>query len=296
MSRRWAAILLALVLLAACGGGDEPSGEATPTESASPTAEPSASPEAPSPPAPESPSPSPSPTRAPAPRPAPPPPPPPAPAPAVEQPATGPAPPGQYVFDETGQIATQGCLIANQPAPTPTRLNVGGLNGNRQQLDRDQTGSGSVGSISNIVLEYREDGAYVVSLRQEQRVNGQVLAFDFQAPSPQRLIPAFPRVGDTTSFALTSTNGQVRVDSNSTVEAVNENVALGQGGSVRTVRLRTTSNISGTSPQGSLNLQVTRTSWYAVDKHIEVKDVTDTRGTVGLCRVNFHVESLARAV
>ncbi len=294
MSRRWLACLLTLVLLAACGGDEDPAGEATPTESPSPTASAEASPEAPGPSAP--PAPSESPTRPAPPRPAPPPPPAAAPAPAAAQPATGPAAPGQYVFDETGQIGTQGCLMANQPAPTPTRLNVGGVNGNRQQLDRDQTGSGSVGSVSNIVLEYRDDGAYVVSLRQEQRVNGQVLAFDFQAPSPQRLIPAFPRVGEATAFALTSTNGQVRVDANSTVEAVNENVTLGQGASLRTVKLRTTSNISGTSPQGSLNLQVTRTSWYAVDKHIEVKDVTDTTGTVGLCRVNFHVESLARSV
>lgn len=294
MSRRWLACLLTLVLLAACGGDEDPAGRATPTEPASPTASASASPEAPSPSAPPAPSPSASPSRPAAPRPAPPPPA--APAPAAAQPATGPAAPGEYVFDETGQIGTQGCLVANQAAPTPTRLNVGGVNGNRQQLDRDQTGSGSVGSVSNIVLEYRDDGAYVVSLRQEQRVNGQVLAFDFQAPSPQRLIPAFPRVGETTAFALTSTNGQVRVDANSTVEAVNENVTLGQGAGLRTVKLRTISNISGTSPQGSLNLQVTRTSWYAVDKHFEVKDVTDTTGTVGLCRVNFHVESLARAV
>lgn len=295
MSRRLVAALVALILLAACGGGEDAAGEATPTEPATPTESASPSPEAASPSAP-APSPSASPTRPAAPRPAPPPPPAPAPAPAAAQPATGPAAPGQYVFDETGQIGTQGCLVANQPAPTPTRLNVGGVNGNRQQLDRDQTGSGSVGSVSNIVLEYRDDGAYIVSLRQEQRVNGQVLAFDFQAPSPQRLIPAFPRVGETTAFALTSTNGQVRVDANSTVEAVNENVSLGQGAGLRTVKLRTTSNISGTSPQGSLNLQVTRTSWYSVEKHIEVKDVTDTTGTVGLCRVNFHVESLARSV
>ena len=295
MSRRLVAALVALILLAACGGGEDPAGEATPTEPATPTESASPSPEAASPSAP-APSPSASPTRPAAPRPAPPPPPAPAPAPAAAQPATGPAAPGQYVFDETGQIGTQGCLVANQPAPTPTRLNVGGVNGNRQQLDRDQTGSGSVGSVSNIVLEYRDDGAYIVSLRQEQRVNGQVLAFDFQAPGPQRLIPAFPRVGETTAFALTSTNGQVRVDANSTVEAVNENVSLGQGAGLRTVKLRTTSNISGTSPQGSLNLQVTRTSWYSVEKHIEVKDVTDTTGTVGLCRVNFHVESLARSV
>ena len=293
MSRRLVALLV-VVLLAACGGEEEPARRATPTESAS------ASPTATATPSPESPSPSASaPASPPAapPRPAPPrPAPAPAPAPAAAQPATGPASPGQYIFDESGAIRTEGCLIANQPPPTPTRLNVGPVNGNRQQLDRDQTGSGTVGSISNILFEYREDGAYVVSLRQEQRVNGQVLAFDFQAPNPQRLIPAFPNVGDTGGFSLTSTNGQVRVDAGSTVEAVGENVTLGQGGSTRTIKLRTTSTIGGVSPQGSLNLQVTRTSWYSMDKHIEVKDITDTTGTVGLCRVNFHVESLARAV
>ena len=286
-------MVLVLALLAACGGGDEPAPRSTPTASASPSKSPSPEPESPSAPAPPSPAPPPAPgPPAAAPRPAPAPPPP---APAAPQPVTGPAPPGQYIFDEAGQIGTQGCLVANQPPPTPTRLNVGPVEGNRQTLNRDQTGSGTVGSVSNITFEYREDGAYVASLRQEQRVNGQVLAFDFQTPSPQRFIPAFPQVGDTGGFSLTSTNGQVRVDAASRVEAF-ENVTLGGGASLRTIRLRTTSTIGGTSPQGSLNLQVTRTSWYSVDKHIEVKDVTDTTGTVGLCRVNFHVESLARSV
>lgn len=184
--------------------------------------------------------------------------------------------------------------MANQAAPTPTRLNVGGLNGNRQVIERDQTGSGSVGSVSRIEFEYREDGAYLVALHQEQRVNAQTLTFDFQANPPQRLIPAFPKVGDTGNLALTS--GQVNVNAGSTVEAVDEPVTLGQGGALRTIRIRTSSTITGVSPQGSLNLTINRTSWYAVDKHLEVKDVTDTTGTVGLCRVNFHVESLARSV
>lgn len=292
MSRRLTALLM-VVLMAGCGGEEEPARRATPTASASAPASPSAEVPSPSAPAPAA-SPSPSPARPAAPRPAAPPPA--APAPAGALPVTGPAAPGQYVFDEAGEIRTEGCLVANQPPPTQTRLTAGAVNGNRQQIDRDQTGSGTVGSVSNIVFEYREDGVYVVSIRQEQRVNGQVLAFDFQTPTPQRLIPAFPQVGDTGGFSLTSTNGQVRVDAGSTVEAVGENVLLGQGASVRTIKLRTTSSIGGVSPQGSLNLQVTRTSWYDVDKHLEVKEVTDTTGTVGLCRVNFHVESLARAV
>ena len=296
MSRRrlWA-LTLALLLLAACGGDQQARERRSPTPTASPTAT-APPPPAEVSPAPAPPAPSPTAARRPAPPPRRPPPPAPAPAPAGPQPVTGPAPPGQYIFDETGSITTQGCLVANQPPPTPTRLNVGGVNGNRQQVDRDQTGSGNVGSISNAVFEYREDGMYLVSLRQEQRVNAQTLVFDFQANPPSRILPAFPRPGDTGGFTLTSSDGQVRIDAGTTVEAVDDPVTLGQGAPVRTVRLRTTSRISGTSPQGSLNLNVTRVSWYAVDRHIEVKDVTDTTGTVGLCGVNFHVESLARAV
>ncbi|HEX2178882.1 MAG TPA: hypothetical protein VHL54_05075, partial [Actinomycetota bacterium] len=124
----------------------------------------------------------------------------------------------------------------------------------------------------------------------------QRLSFDFQSNPPQRLIPAFPRVGEVGGFAMTSTNGQVKVNAVSTVEALDEPVTLGQGAVLRTVRIKTTSTITGVSPQGSLNLSVNRTTWYSPDKHLEVKDVTDTTGTVGLCRVNSHVESVARSV
>ncbi len=296
LSRRLVALGLTLaLLLSGCGGGDSEPAErraSAPSPSVTAATEPPPS-EAPSPPPAPTPA-SPAPKPPPAPRPAPPPPP--APAPAAAQPVTGPASPGQYIFDESGSIATAGCLIANQPPPTPTRLNVGGVNGNRQQVDRDQTGSGTVGSVSNAVFEYREDGLYLVSLRQEQRVNAQTLVFDFQANPPARVIPAFPQVGETGAFSLTSADGRVRIDAGTTVEAVGEQVTLGEGASQRAVRLRTDSRISGVSPQGSLNLSVTRTSWYSMDKHLEIKDVTDTTGTVGLCRVNFHVESLARAV
>lgn len=297
--RRLAALGAALVLLLGGCGDAEPAPQATATASPSPSPSPVEE-VAPSPDPPEvAASPSPSPVRPapPAPPPAAPAPaPPPPPAPAAANPVTGPAAAGQYIFDEKGTLQTQGCLVASQNAPTPTRLNVGGLEGNRQSINRDQTGPGSAGSISNAVFEYREDGAYLVSLSQEQRVSGQVLLFDFTAGTPSRVIPAFPQVGETGSFSLTSADGAVRVDAGTTVEAVGEPVTLGQGERLNTVRLRTTTRISGSSSQGSLDLNVTRTSWYSTDKHLEVKDVTDTTGTVGLCRVNFHVESLARAV
>ncbi len=106
----------------------------------------------------------------------------------------------------------------------------GGVNGNRQQLDQGPDRHRlSVGSVSNIVLEYR--GGRRLSRLTPPGATGERpgAGFRLHAATPQRLIPAFPRVGDTGGFSLTSTNGQVRVDASSTVEAVEENVTLGGG-------------------------------------------------------------------
>jgi hypothetical protein len=289
MSRRLSALALALLLLGACGG-DEPEPEATPspaevspTPSPSPEVSPSPSPTTPSP----SPSPSPSPRRSPS----------PAAAPAPAQPAlaTGPARAGEYVFDQSGQIRTLGCLTSNQTPPSTARVRVAAPNGNRQQIERDQTGQ-NIGSLTTAVFEYRDDGAYLVSLKQTQTVAGQTVVLDFEANPPVLAIPSRPAPGQIGGFTLTSRDGQVRAETSSQIEALNEQVTLAGGASVRSHRIRTTTRITGNSPQGSLNINLGRVSWYAPDSHLEVKDRTDTTGTVGLCRVDFSVESIARSV
>ena len=209
--------------------------------------------------------------------------------------ATGPARPGQYLFDEKGLIKTLGCLTSNQQPPSPSRLNVAPPNGNRQQIDRDQSGPG-IGSITNLVLEYRDDGAYLVSLKQSMSVAGQSVVFDFEANPPVLTIPSRPRPGQTGGFTLTSRDGQVKIEASSRVEGLNEPVTLGSGAAANAHRLVTTSRITGTSSQGSLNVTVQRVSWYSPESHLEIKESTDTSGTVGLCRVDFHIESLARSV
>jgi hypothetical protein len=208
--------------------------------------------------------------------------------------ATGPAKPDQYLFDEKGLIKTLGCLTSNQQPPSPSRLSVAPPTGNRQQIDRDQTGPG-IGSLTNAVFEYRDDGAYLVSLKQSQSVAGQSVVFDFEANPPVLAIPSRPRPGQTGGFSLTSRDGQVKIDVSWRVEGLNEQVTLGQGAAVRAHRIVTTSRITGTSSQGSLNVTVQRVSWYSPETHLEVKESTDTSGTVGLCRVDFHIESLARS-
>ncbi|MEX2552978.1 MAG: hypothetical protein WD627_08280 [Actinomycetota bacterium] len=276
-----------LLLLAACGG-NEPRSATTTTaapstvvESTQPaTAAPSPSPEAPSTTAPAATTrPRTSATTVPA-------------QPAL---ATGPAKPGQYLFDEKGLIKTLGCLTSNQQPPSPSRLNVAPPNGSRQQIDRDQSGPG-IGSTTNLVLEYRDDGAYLVSLKQSMSVAGQSVVFDFEANPPVLTIPSRPRTGQTGGFTLTSRDGQVKIEASWRVEGLNEPVTLGSGAAANAHRLVTTSRITGTSSQGSLNVTVQRVSWYSPESHLEIKESTDTSGTVGLCRVDFHIESLARSL
>lgn len=292
-AKRLAAVLLsASMFLAACGENGEPeaSAPATPSPAVSPSAlpSPSASPEAGPTPSPPPPSP--------APAPAEPAPPPPAPQGSEPQgpPATGLAPQGTYIFDQSGSVSTSGCLTSVQEVPDTVRLSVYGPEGSRQRIVRDNLNATSVESELDLTLEYREDGAYLVSLRQSQTVALQTLEFEFRAEPPVRLIPAYPQAGETLQFNLTSPDGRVHMDSTVTVEALSEQVRLGRGAALPAHRIRTVSKVTGTSSQGSLDVTLNRVTWYAPSNHLEIKDSTDIDGTVGLCRVDSHVESLAR--
>lgn len=295
MNRFLSGLLAMTLALTACGGGDA---EPAPSASASPSPSPSPSPEVSPTPSPEpsptaAPSPSPSPPKA---SPSPPKPAPPPPGPAAPALATGPARAGQYLFNDTGEIRTLGCLTSNQAVPTPSRLNVQAPNGNRQQIDREQNGTGGPGFVTNIVFEYRDDGAFLVSLRQRQTFANQTVDLEFQADPPVLAIPSRPMLGQANSFTLRSTDGKVQVQTDTRIEGINEQVTLAQGAVVKAIRIRSSSRITGQSNQGSLNVAVDRTSWYAADSRLEVKDATDTSGSVGLCRVDFSVQSLAQAV
>lgn len=268
---------------AAAGSSPQPSGMPSLSPSAAASALPSTPPPARRPPAPRPPAPH---------RP----PPPAAPAvPAAPVAGTGPAAPGEYLFDQSGVIRTAGCLVNNQPAPPTARVSVAAPAGNRQQINRDLSGPGG-GSVTNTVFEYRDDGAYLVSLFQSQTAAAQTVSLDFEANPPVLAIPAFPRAGMTGGFTLNSRDGKVQLATTFIVEALNEPVTLGEGAVLAAHRIRTTSRLSGVSPQGSLNVTINRTSWYSPDKRLEIKDSTQTAGTVGLCRVDFQVDSVARSV
>lgn len=124
----------------------------------------------------------------------------------------------------------------------------------------------------------------------------QRFASDFQPVPPVLAVPARPQPGQGWGFMLVSTDGQVRINTSNRVESPSEPVTLGQGSVVNAVKIFTTAHVTGTSPQGSLDFTIRRTTWYARDQHLEVKEVTDTSGRVGLCTIDFHVEALARSV
>lgn len=291
-SHRLAAVLLCITMvLAACGDSADIESQRSP--SPSPPVSPSPSPAAS--PSPEL-SPEPSPLPPSPPPPAEPPPPPPPPQPAVQRgpPSTGVAPQGTYIFSQSGSVSTRGCLNNVQEVPDAVRVSVYGPGGNRQRIVRDNLNEGSVSSELDLTLEYRDDGAYLVSLKQSQTVALQTLAFEFQAEPPVRLIPAYPEVGQTLQFNLTSPDGQVHMDTTVTVEALAEPVTLVRGDVLQAHRIRTVSRVTGTSSQGSLDVIINRVTWYSPEIHLEIKDSSDIDGTVGLCRVDSHVESLAR--
>jgi hypothetical protein len=132
-------------------------------------------------------------------------------------------------------------------------------------------------------------------VRQVQAVALQTISSDFSPAPPVLAVPAHPQGGQSWNFTLVSTDGKVRIDTTNRIETPNEPVTLGQGAMVNTVKIFSTGHVTGTSTQGSLDLTINRTTWYARDQHLEVKEVTDTSGRVGLCTVDFHVESLGRS-
>lgn len=206
------------------------------------------------------------------------------------------APQGTYIYDQTGNVSTSGCLTSVQEVPEQIRLSVFGPQGDRQRILRDNLSPSPVESVLDLTLEYRPDGAYLVSMLQSQRFALQTVRFEFQADPPVRIVPAFPEPGQQLQFALTSADGRVNLDATVTVEALSEQVVLGNGSALAAHRIRTESRVTGFTPQGSLNVQIDRVTWYSPDNHLEIKDSTGLAGTIGLCRVDSDVESVARSL
>ncbi|MGH2772553.1 MAG: hypothetical protein ACRDIU_05390 [Actinomycetota bacterium] len=204
--------------------------------------------------------------------------------------------PGAYLFDETGFARIKGCLPLEQPAPNPTKLRVDPPAGNFQRVERDQMNAQGQGAITIADLEYRPDGIHIVYLKQSQTLLLAALPAEFRPADPPLLLPARRNLGQTWSYTLTSTDGQITADFQNVVESVGETVNFSRSGSASADRVKTTTRITGQSTQGSLDLTRTQVSWFARDPGFQVKEVVDLTGRIGLCEAEGHSEALIQMV
>ena len=200
----------------------------------------------------------------------------------------GPPAAGRYTYANTGSIETSVCAVDRRPYPATTDLQISALRGARQEGVRGDAEQGTQSSV----IEYRDSGLYLVSLVLDQPGLGRI---EFRPAAPVLFLPAPPTVGKTWTFTLRSTDGKYTLDSTSRITALKQPVRLGDGSTVSTTTVRTVSTLTGTSSVGAVDLTLTTVSSASHDPALAVKEVQDTEGTVGPCRVDGHVESVMRS-
>jgi hypothetical protein len=206
--------------------------------------------------------------------------------------AIKPTAPGGYSFNESGQATLNCGTPQSQPAPSPTSLKVEGANGNRQRSVRDRRGSNGQGVVITQDYEFRTDGIYLAYLHQQQTTPIGQDSSEFE-PNPQPLVlPKSPQGGQNWTFTLTSKDGRIKVDINNTIEAPEETVTVGNGGTSPAVRIRSVRHATGTSNLGNIDITETTTLWASLRDRLVVKQISDTNGTVGVCTTTSHIEEL----
>ena len=209
----------------------------------------------------------------------------------LESQAVQPAAPGSYLYDESGTRSFGGCG-PDGPPPSPTSLRIDPANGDRQQGIRDRRSADGQGMVVTTILEYRTDGVYLVYLRQEQQTPAGPSVNEFEPNPPVLAMPARPTQGQSWQFSLTSKDGKIQVEASNTIEALDEEVAAA-GGSTKATRVRRTTRATGQSILGPIDITENAVSWVA--SRLIVKEVSDSSGTVGTCRIQSHVEAVIRS-
>ncbi|MGH2770216.1 MAG: hypothetical protein ACRDJF_06795, partial [Actinomycetota bacterium] len=185
--------------------------------------------------------------------------------------------------------------VSERPAPSPTSLVVEPPDGVRQRSVRDRRSSDGQGSVTSAVLEYRADGIYLASLRQSQTTILGSFEVAFEPSPPPLALPARPEAGQRWSYTATSTDGKVTVRVDNVMEALDEVVTLGDGTPSGALRLLATTHTTGVTPQGSLDLTETSRVRVSVERRMILKEISDSKGRIGLCQLESHVETLLRS-
>jgi hypothetical protein len=206
----------------------------------------------------------------------------------VEPGAIPTARPGTYTFADTGSTKAPPCA-GEQPAPPTSTVTVEAPAGSRQRVTHSD--SGGAGS-SALVLEFRADGVYLVSLSQTTPA----FSADFEPASPVLAQPRSPSVGQMLHFVLTSTDGKLTADTTITFEALADQVTLGDGTTLSAIRAKTAAHVTGTSSLGPVNIDSDSEGWTAPAASMAVKAVDDVTGKIGVCNVQSHVESTLQSL
>ena len=209
----------------------------------------------------------------------------------LESQAVQPAAAGSYIYDETGTRSFGGCG-PDGPPPSPTSLRIDPANGDRQQGIRDRRSADGQGMVVTTILEYRTDGIYLVYLRQEQQTPAGPSVSEFEPTPPVLAMPARPTQGQSWQFSLTSKDEKIQVEASNTIEALDEEVAAG-GGTAKGTRVKRTTRATGQSILGPIDITENAVSWVA--SRLIVKEVSDSSGTVGTCRIQSHIEAVIRS-
>lgn len=190
--------------------------------------------------------------------------PPPAPtAPAAAQPTR----PGTYRYDVQGTVTQSGPLGGTDPLPSPAVLTVDPPDGGRQRTVLDARDDDGEGSVTTTVLQYRDDGVYLESLKLQTRVSGVTITYEFRPEPPPLVAPTGAGVGFHTQFTLTSTNGGLRTTT--TLDVVDREMVTIGGASIDTFKVRT-----HTVVEGDADGESTSTTNFDRGNYLSVRDHT----------------------
>lgn len=216
---------------------------------------------------------------------------------ALETGAVRPTDAGAYIFDDDGMTDFKddvGCP-PDRKAPTPTKLTVDPPNGNRQKWVRDRRSQDGQGLVVTLLLEYRQNGVYLVLLNQQQSTPLGTFHTEFEPNPPVLVAPYNTEVGTSWTYTLKSKDGRLTVDAENVVEAVGEAVTIGDGSSPGTTRVRRNSHIYGETDLGQVDVNETTTTWISPDARLGVQEVSQSSGRIGLCQFTTNLKSVVRA-
>lgn len=191
---------------------------------------------------------------------------------------------GTYTYDTDGETTQTGGLGGTEQLPERTTLKVDPPQGNRQTSVRDMRDEDGEGGTTTTVLQYRDDGVYLESLKTRNRVSGITVTYEFRPDPPQLLAPTGAGVGHHTEFSMTSTNGGLTA--HVTIDVLAQETLTIGGAATETFKVRTHTVLEG-DVEGEIrshdNIDATR---YLTVREDSVSDVETAFG-------NFHTEQIS---